>query len=274
MNDCFSTYEKKEVPYERFRALVRPKELYSYGDNLVGETYVYAHCYTGNPEDPDYNPNAKDWIEVRLNCPALNRQYPSWEIAEVEERHKCRIFCIGFIKPAAIGRLMREYKLDVMHENRFFSPAEEALLFSESRERSMALEEEFLRFLMEGYIWPGLYGSYRMARAIMNHEGDLSFSAYVFDDNASFMKIRKEWTFDVFRRRFKPSHGEFIRISDILLGVRLASSFRRRSGFTRFLGFGFPSDKVPFQDTHIRRDSGLVVLGLVLFEHQSTSNMD
>lgn len=214
MNDCFSTYERKEVPYGRLRALVRPKELYSYSDNLVGETYVYAHCYTGNPEDPDYNPNAKDWIEVRLNCPALNRQYPSWEIAEIEKTHRCRIFCIGYIKLAAIGRLIREYKLDVMHENRYFSPAEEALLFSESRERNMALEEEFLRFLMEEYIWPGLYGSYRMARAIMNREGDLSFSAYVFDDNAPFMKIRKEWAFDVFRRRFKPSHGEFIRISE------------------------------------------------------------
>ena len=192
MNDCFSTYERKEIPYERFRALIRPKELYAYDDNLVGDVYVYAHCYTGNPEESDYNPNAKDWIEVRLNCPALNRQYPSWEIAEIEKTYRCRIFCIGYIKPAAIGRLMREYKLDVMHENKFFTPAEEALLFLGNRERRMVFEEEFLRFLMEGYIWPGLYGSYRMARAIMNHEGDLSFSAYIFDDNAPFMKIRKE----------------------------------------------------------------------------------
>lgn len=214
MNDCFSTYERKEIPYERFRALIRPKELYAYDDNLVGDVYVYAHCYTGNPEESDYNPNAKDWIEVRLNCPALNRQYPSWEIAEIEKTYRCRIFCIGYIKPAAIGRLMREYKLDVMHENKFFTPAEEALLFLGNRERRMVFEEEFLRFLMEGYIWPGLYESYRMARAIMNHEGDLSFSAYIFDDNAPFMKIRKEWTSDVFRRRFKPSHREFIRISE------------------------------------------------------------
>lgn len=219
--DCFNTYEKKEIPYERFRVSIRPEHIYGFEDPVIADkVFAYVHCYTGDSNNPDYNPDAKDWIEIRTVGPVADERPSSKWIQETEEHQKCRVFCLGYVKPHVLKRLMMEYKMDVKNSKSFFTAEEDVFLFHGTPERLKKIEEEFLRFVMNNHILPGFHASYRMARAIMNGETDEPFKPYVFNDNTSLISIRNDWEFETFKKLYKPSIKEFVEILDKTVPIK------------------------------------------------------
>lgn len=211
MRDCFTCHEINEIPYERFRAQIKPRNLYNpAGPVIACNVHAYAHCY---PVDPNSGSNTKDWIEIRSEGPAID-QIPSqaW-IRKTEKKQDCRIFRLGSVMPRALDRLMGEYRMGLLDKRSFYTPLEKSYLFMENKERLIRLEEDFLRFVMESCIWPGFYQAYRLARAIVNGETDIGFSPYSFDMGAPFAEICKSWEFKAFSDRFRPERKEFLEIS-------------------------------------------------------------
>ena len=211
MRDCFTRYEINEIPYKRFQVQIKPGSLYNPAGLIIARNiHAYAHCY---PVGPSSDSNAKDWIEIRSEGPAIDQMPSQTWIRKTEKKQGCRIFRLGSVMPRALDRLMGEYRMGLLDKRSFYTPLEESYLFMESRERLIKLEEDFLRFVMESCIWPGFYQAYRLARAIVNGETDISFSPYSFDMSASFAEICKSWEFKAFSDRFRPEKKEFLEIS-------------------------------------------------------------